>query len=303
MDLPTLRQLEYLIAIEEHGTFHAAARACHVSQPALSKQVQQVEQLLGVTLFERARPQAIPTEPGRVILARARQILLQARELVHDAHAWGDRAWRGPLHLGVIPTIAPYLLPGFLLRARQRWPELTIITHELHTQPLLAALRQGQLELALLATPIDEAQLMGQDVLSEPFLLAAPQAHPLGQGGPVQVHELRDAPLILMDEGHCFRDHALEVCAMGGARAQTQLRAGSVSTLLQLVDSGLGATLIPAAALMREAASTRGVVYRRFAPPAPSRTIGLRWRASSARSGQLLELAALLRAHCDTLLL
>lgn len=301
----SLRQLEYVLALAQEGTFHAAARACHVSQPALSKQLKLLEEQLDSPLFERSRPQVIPTAKGQEVIRYAQQILGQCQQLIDALNVMGvGDELKGTLNLGTIPTIAPYLLPGFILKIKQRWPALTLIVHELQTAPLLEQLGAGTIDLALLATPVEHsAQLVSQDLFEEPFVLAAPLAHPLATTPQLDMDALRDQPLILMDEGHCFRDHALAVCSRFEAKPQTQLKAGSVSTLLRLVESGLGVTLIPSSALLREAASTQGVHFRRFERPSPTRQISLMWRKSSPRACQFEQLARAFIEHSATLLL
>ncbi len=300
---PTLRQLEYIVAVAEEQSFSAAATRCGVSQPALSKQVQQTEELLGVMLFERTRPTIRVTEQGRAIIERARRVLDASWRLLQSARSLNARgALVGELHLGVIPTVAPYFLPGVFAELRHAYPSLTCILHEDRTDALMDGLGEGRLDAALLAMPIDEQGLDGVDLYEEPFALVSPTGHDLAGSEPLHVEDLRDARLLLMEEGHCFRDHALEVCGVAGAVAHAKVRAASIATLIRMVASGVGATLVPICALESEAASVPGVVVRRFAPGhQPSRRIGLRWRTTSVRDEDMEALATLFRAHAQNL--
>ncbi len=296
MAQPSLRQLEYVVALADAGQFVEAARQCAVSQPALSKQIREVEDMLGVALFERTRPAVLVTPAGREIVDRARRLLAEARELVVAA-----RALRGgrpsTVRLGVIPTIAPYGLPGLLARLRQQFPDVAFAIHELQTEVLLHELRAGGVDLGLLARPFDEHGLDGPDLVVEPFVLVAPEGHSLAQARAVQAHEIEGASLILMADGHCLRDQAIEVCAAAGAPPPTSVTAASVATLTRMVESGLGATLLPASALRAEVRAGMGVVARSFVAPPPGRTLTLQWRATSPDATWYRELGAVLVEH------
>ncbi len=296
MALPTLRQLEYVVALADTGLFVEAARQCAVSQPALSKQIQEVEALLGVALFERARPRALPTRAGAIVIARARRVLAEARELVEAAGAVGGLR-RGTVRLGVIPTIAPYALPGLLVQLRRRFPDVAFVIQELQTHVLVEELRGGSIDVALLARPFDAAGLVGPDLVVEPFVLVAPAGHPLAVDAPVDGEEIAGASLILMADGHCLRGQAIEVCAAAGAPPSTSVTAASVATLVQMVESGLGATLLPASALAAEVRPGRGMLARSFRAGPPGRTVTLQWRASSPDAAFLAELGRALRSH------
>ena len=223
---PTLRQMEYVLAVARTGKFGEAARECGVSQPALSKQIQEAEAIAGGPLFERARPRALLTARGEIFVKRARRALDEANMLFEAVHGC-DRELGGELHLGVIPTIAPYLLPGLLGELREAYPSLIVVLHEAYTDEILAALGDGDLDLVLLAMPIEEQRLVGEDLYNEPFALLAPTGHRLAGDDRVCASELRDASLLLMEEGHCFRDQALEVCALAGASAPRSGRRAS----------------------------------------------------------------------------
>ncbi|MBH24556.1 MAG: hypothetical protein CMH57_08910 [Myxococcales bacterium] len=294
--LPTLRQLEYIVAVADTGQFVEAARHCNVSQPALSKQIREVEELLGVTLFERTRPRVLVTRAGEEIVRRARRILLEARELVEVASASGQER-RGTLRLGVIPTIAPYGLPGLLAKLRGLLPEVSFAIQELQTEVLLDQLKSGGVDLALLAHPFAAHGLSGFDLVVEPFVLIAPLDHPLGTCAPVHPNDIVGASLLLMEDGHCLRDQAIEVCADAGAPPATSIAAVSVSTLVRMVESGLGPTLLPASALATELRAGQGLVARSFEGEQPGRTLTLQWRATSAYAPWFTEIGEVLRAH------
>jgi LysR family hydrogen peroxide-inducible transcriptional activator len=281
MYLPTLRQLQYVVALADAGQFSEAARICHVSQPALSKQIRELEDQLEVTLFERTRPRVLPTFEGKHLIARARKVLLEARELVDQATA-SRGPLRGRLILGVIPTIAPYLLPTLLGPLRREYPALELVLHEAQTDDLIRKLKEGQLDVLLLAFPIDDRGLTGIDLFEEPFVLAAPAGHAMAELRSIEEVELVGERLMLMAEGHCFRDHALSMCARAGAYEEVSIQATSITTLALMVQNGLGATLIPALAVDDAFRGVDDVVLRSFGAEGPSRRIGLRWRESSA---------------------
>ncbi|MEZ4469921.1 MAG: hydrogen peroxide-inducible genes activator [bacterium] len=293
---PTLRQLEYVVALADSGHFSEAARACAVSQPALSKQIREVEELLGVALFERVRPRALVTPAGEEVVARARRLLADARELADAARAFAG-APQGTIRLGVIPTIAPYGLPGLLARLRDLLPGVAFAIRELQTHMLVEQLRAGTVDLGLLAQPFEAHGLTGPDLVVEPFVLIAPAGHPLAVPGPVSPAEIVGASLILMEDGHCLRDQALDVCAVAGRPPPTSVTAASVTTLVRMVESGLGATLLPASALQPEVRAGQGLVVRSFAAPQPGRTLTLQWRATSPHAPWFLRIGEALRAH------
>lgn len=297
---PTLRQLEYIVAVADTGQFVEAARRCSVSQPALSKQVREVEEMWGVTLFERTRPRVIVTPAGEELVQRARHVLTQAKELMHAASRLaGSR--HGTLRLGVIPTIAPYGLPGLLASLRRLYPDVSFAIHELQTDVLLDHLRAGSIDLGLLARSFDDHALMGADLVVEPFVFVAPIDHPLSAPHVMELKDMVGADLLLMEDGHCLRDQALDVCAVAQAVSSTSVTAASVSTLARMVESGLGATLLPVSALNAEVRSSDGLMARSFGPTPPGRTLTLQWRPSSPDSAWFSELAEVFRAHYLTL--
>jgi LysR family hydrogen peroxide-inducible transcriptional activator len=298
MDRPSVRQLEYAVAVADARHFGRAARACAVSQPALSAQIQALEQALGLRLFERSRRGVTLTRAGERVLARARAALGALDELVAAA-AEAREPLTGPLHLGVIPTIAPYLLPRWLPAVRAAHPKLQLFLHEDRTERIVLRLREGALDLLLLALPIEDEAFEALPLFDEPFVLALPAGHRLARGRRRRVRErdLEGERVLLLEDGHCLRDQALAVCRLAGAREAADVRATSLTTLSQMVASGLGVTLLPTSAVAAEVGASDEIVVRRFEDPPPSRHVGLLWRRSSARGSEFRELGALLRAQ------
>jgi len=281
---PSVRQLECAVAVAEHRHFGRAARACAISQPALSSQVQLFEDELGVRLFERARRGVLLTAAGEGVIERARAALHALDDVVDAARRRGPLA--GPLHLGVIPTVAPYLLPRWLPRVRAAHPELRVFLHEDRTARIVERLRRGELDLLLLALPVDGDDLHALPLFAEPFLLAAPRGHRLAAGGRRRVSErdLEGEAVLLLEDGHCLRDQALTLCRHAGARESVEVRASSLTTLVQMVAGGFGVTLLPEGAAPIEVHPDDGIVLRRFQAPEPTRTLGLLWRKASPRA-------------------
>jgi LysR family hydrogen peroxide-inducible transcriptional activator len=292
MDRPTLQQMTYLVAVDEHRHFGKAAEACLVSQPALSAQIRELERRLGVTLFERGNRRVQPTSVGTIVIERARGVLRDTDELVAAARL-DPSGLRGPLALGVIPTMAPYLLPGLLPAVTAAHRRVELHLHELKTAEILRGLRDGRLDLGLLALPVAGGDLVSVALAEDPFVLALPEGHPLAGTAPVDIGVVAGLPVILLEEGHCLRDQALSVCRMVGTDA-AEMQATGMPTLCQMVATGRGVTLLPASAVALEARPGTGLTTRPFAPPAPSRTIGLVWRGTSPNETLYRELAALL---------
>jgi len=289
----TLRQLQYAVAVAEVLSFRRAAERCHVSQPSLSAQLAQLEDALGVRLFERDNRKVLVTPAGRDLVVRARRLLVEADDVVLAAKRAGDPL-TGTLRIGVIPTISPYLLPSATPRVRKRFPALTVAWMEDKTEPLTKSLRAGDLDAVLLALESDIGDVDREVVAKDPFVLVAPPRHPLmGVKAPATPGDLRGASVLLLDEGHCFRDQALELCSTARAR-ETELRATSLSTLVQMVAGGAGATLLPALAVPAETGRS-ALRARPFASPAPHRTLALVWRKGSPLAPALRQVAAVLR--------
>ena len=290
----TLRQLQYLAAVAEARSFRRAAEACGVSQPSLSAQIQEAERALGVRLFERDRRRVLVTAAGDALLARARRLLLEADDLVESARLHADPLG-GTLRVGVIPTVSPYLLPRAAPALRRALPALLVLWEEDRTAALVRRVSAGELDAALLAREADLADLVTTGIADDPFVLAAPPGHPLARSAaPLRPAELRGHKVLLLDDGHCLRDQALEVCAKGRAE-ELGFRATSLPTLVQMVASGAGVTLLPRVAVETEGRRAR-LRLRPFTDPPPGRTLVLAWRRGSAVEPALQAVARAIRA-------
>lgn len=291
----TLRQLHYFQALAEHRNFGRAAEAVHISQPALSVQIRELEASLGAKLVERQARDVLLTPFGRRILAQADTILREVRVL-EEAARW-KAGLSGQLTLGVIPTIAPYLLPGALAALRARDIRLDVQVQEGKTVRLLEALKSGQLDAAVMALPTGEGDLIEEPLFEDRFLLAGTQARlaALGDAETLRPTELRPAQLLLLEDGHCLTDQALEVCGQGRGHAQINMGASSLATLTRLVAAGFGLTLMPEMAALSERRAAPDMHLQRFCAPEPARMIGLVRRASSVDDGWFSDLAAILR--------
>jgi LysR family transcriptional regulator, hydrogen peroxide-inducible genes activator len=292
---PTLRQLEYLVTVAQTLNFRAAAAAAHVSQPALSAQIQQLEGLLGLRLLDRDRRRVALTAAGELIAEQARAVLGDVDALVDKAAGQGQPL-AGALQLGIIPTVAPYVLPRLLRGVHEAHPQLRLILRETQTADLVEQLRTRRLDAALLALPVPGTGLSALPLFEDPFLLALPAGHRLAARKTVKPADLRREAVLLLEDGHCLREQALAICAEAKAQEHGDVRATSLGTLMQMVGSGLGVTLLPSIAAKREARDD-GVLLRPFAAPAPRRVIGLAWRASSTRGDEYALLAETLRKH------
>jgi len=282
----TLRQLRYFDALARHGHFGRAAAACAISQPALSMQIKEMEEALGGPLLERNARQVALTRLGEEMVERVRDILRSVDELGDFARASRDQL-DGRLRIGMIPTIAPYLLPRIIANLTRMHPELDIQVREALTPRLIQELAEGRLDTAIVALPISEASLTEVALFSENFLLVRPRKD---EGTPVPSREmLREMRLLLLEEGHCFRDQALSFCKMHSSPREL-LDANSLSTLVQMVSAGVGVTLIPEMAVAVETRSA-AVSVGRFKNPQPSRTIGMVWRKTSPLARQLTQIS------------
>lgn len=290
----TLRQLQYAVAVADALSFSKAAERCHVSQPSLSAQLAQLEQGLGVRLFERDRRRVLATAAGRELIERARLILRDADDLVGLARRASDPL-AGALRIGVIPTISPYLLPIVAPALRAAYPQLSVIWIEDKTEALRRALEAGALDAAIVALEAELGDVDLERIGADLFVLATPLGHPLGlRSAPVRAAELSDVDLLLLDEGHCLREQALTFCAHTRAH-ELEFRATSLSTLAQMVAGGGGVTLLPELAVATEA-KRADLLIRRFAAPAPQRTLALIWRRRSPLAPALRQLASRARA-------
>jgi LysR family transcriptional regulator, hydrogen peroxide-inducible genes activator len=293
----TLKQLRYFDALSRHCHFGRAAEACAISQPALSMQIKELEQFLGGVLLERGARQIRLTKFGEEVAQRVRDILRSVDELGDFARASHDQL-AGRLRVGMIPTIAPYLLPTVIGNLTRLHPELDIHVRETLTPKLIQELREGRLDTAIVALPVSEPSLTEVALFAENFLLVRPAE---AEGTPVPtVKALREMRLLLLEEGHCFRDQALSFCNMHASPPREVLDASSLSTLVQMVSAGIGVTLIPEMAVAVETRSAP-VSVTRFKNPQPSRTIGMVWRKTSPLARQLLQISEVICLSADTL--
>jgi LysR family hydrogen peroxide-inducible transcriptional activator len=290
-----LRDLRYLVAVDEHRHFGRAAEACFVSQPTLSTQIKKLERELGVELVERSPRHVLLTEAGRQVVERARVMLGEADTIATIARRAQDPE-AGSLRLGLFPTLAPYLLPHVVPNIHARFPNLELLLVEEKTEVVLQRLRDGSLDAGILALPVPTDHLEVEVLFSEEFLLAVPATHPLAEReGPVDASVLATEPVLLLEEGHCLRDQALAVCSLSGASERSGFRATSLETLRQMVAAGVGITLLPELAVRPPVPPSPDVRLLRFAPPVPRRTIALVWRSTSTYRDLLPELAPVLR--------
>lgn len=291
----TLKQLRYFEALARHGHFGRAADACAISQPALSMQIKELEAELGLALFERGARQVRLTGFGEEFAQRARAILRSIDELADLARASQDGLARR-LRIGVIPTVAPYLLPAIIGDLTRLHAGIDISVRETLTPRLIHELGDGRLDMAIVALPVSEPAFAEVALFSEEFLLVRPSAD---AGKPVPGREaLREMRLLLLEEGHCFRDQALSFCDLPPTQPRELLEASSLSTLVQMVGSGIGVTLIPEMAVAVETRSA-SVSVARFGDPRPSRTIGMIWRRSSPLADQLVRMAAVVQQAAE----
>src|ERR1700683_3140588 len=280
-----LKDLRYLVAVADERHFGRAAARCFVSQPTLSAQLKKLELSLGVQLIERAPHNVSLTPAGEEIVARAPR----------------PHSHRGPfpgrLRVALLPTIGPYLLPRVAPLIRKSLPRVQLRLYEYQTAPMLEKLHGGELDVGILALPVELAGLESRELYREPFLLAVPERHALAARDTVRLADLKDETLLLLEEGHCLRDQALEVCSRVAVRDQQDFRATSLETLRQMVATGAGVTLLPELAGRGAYRSAKGVALRPFARPAPVRQIGALWRKTSARRAVIDALCDLIAAH------
>jgi LysR family hydrogen peroxide-inducible transcriptional activator len=292
----TIRQLRYFDALARHGHFGRAAEACAVSQPALSMQIKELEDVLGGVLVERSSRQLVLTKLGQDLVQRVRDILRSVDELGDFARAAREQL-AGRLRLGVIPTVGPYLLPGVVENLARLHPELDIHVRETTTPKLIHELVEGRLDAAIVALPVSQPSLTEVALFSETFLLVRPGAD--AHKPAPNPETLREMRLLLLEEGHCFRDQALSFCKMQSLPREV-LDASSLSTLVQMVGAGIGVTLIPEMAVTVETRSAP-VSVARLKDPQPSRTIGMVWRKTSPLARQLPQIAAVVTLAAETL--
>jgi LysR family transcriptional regulator, hydrogen peroxide-inducible genes activator len=286
-----LKDLKYLVALADTGHFGKAAERSFVSQPTLSAQLKKLEEYLGVKLVERQPKNVQLTEVGRQIVVRARRMLDEGDEIIALARSNTD-PFAGKLKMALIPTIGPYLLPRVMQKIRKTMPHLGLMLYEYQTEPLLKRLRDGELDLGIIALPAVQDGVESRPLYEEAFTVALPNHHPLADKSTIKVADLKGQTLLLLEDGHCLRDQALEVCSRVDVREAEDFRATSLETLRQMVVAGLGLTLLPELAVESPFGSQRGLTIRQFSKPVPTRTVGAVWRKSSTR-------AAAIAAICD----
>jgi LysR family hydrogen peroxide-inducible transcriptional activator len=283
-----LRDLKYLVALAEHCHFGKAADVCFVSQPTLSMQIKKLEQTLGVKLLERNNKSVLLTDLGREIAERAQTILTQADEMREFAKLAKD-PYSGEIKIGIIPTLAPYLLPHIIPTLTQHFPKLSFYLLEEQTSVLVEKLKHGKIDAAILAFP--QENFSNMTLFTEEFFLAVPSVNALAKRKLLKLDDLEHKSLLLLEEGHCLREQALALCSSVHASETESFRATSLETLRHMIAAGVGMTLIPALACV----PTRGVTYIPFAGQKPQRTMGLFWRGSSVKEKLLLEMASIIK--------
>jgi len=277
-----LRDLRYLVALADTRHFGRSAERCHVSQPTLSAQIKKLENYLGAELVERQPRRVALTEIGEQVVARARRVIQEADEIVELTRDRSDPL-AGRLKVALIPTIGPYLLPRVSSKLRRQLPHLKLMLYEYRTEQLLERLRNGEIDLGILALPVPLDGLEVRELYAEPFKVALPRNHALAARDTLRLTDIAKENLLLLEDGHCLRDQALEVCSRAQMREDQDYRATSLETLRQMVAAGLGVTLLPELAAKAPVGSSQGVAIRSFAAPQPTRTVGAVWRRSSTR--------------------
>jgi LysR family hydrogen peroxide-inducible transcriptional activator len=289
-----LRDLRYLVALADERHFGKAAERCFVSQPTLSSQVRKLEEYLGVPLVERQPKRVALTATGVLVVERARRLLQEADAIVELAKTDRDPL-AGALKVALIPTVGPYLLPHVVGRLKRELPRIKLMLYEYQTEPLLAKLRGGEIDVGILALPVPLDGLESRPLFDEPFTLAVPAGHPLAGRDKVRIEDLKGETLLLLEDGHCLRDQALEVCGRVRVSEEQDYRATSLETLRQMVAAGHGVTLLPRLAADTPVGTARGLRIKPFAKPAPARTIGAIWRRSTTRGPAIEAVAAVIR--------
>lgn len=293
-----LRDFEYIVAVADRRSFSAAADQCHVSQPTLSAQVKKLEAALGAQLFERTNKRVMPTEIGKSVIVSARRILSEIDHIKDTAETAHD-PMAGRYRLGAFPTLASYLFPALVPLVREAMPKLRLVLIEEKSEALLEKLRHGQIDAAFLALPVHDDYMRATHLFDDPFFVAVSADNPLAREKMIPAHALHQHRLLLLDEGHCLRDQALEVCELMGANDDADLRATSLETLRQMVRADTGVTLMPQIAIK---ARENGIRYIPFKDEAPFRSIGLICRKTCARPkvfDAVVELAKAARRTID----
>ncbi len=290
-----LRDLRYLVALAEHKHFGRAAEACFVSQPTLSTQIKKIEDELGITLVERTPRRVLLTEAGMEIAQRAREVLNEVEQIRTIARRTRDPE-SGTVRMGIFPTLGPYLLPHVVPSLREQFPKLELLLTEEKTGALLRLLREGKLDVAIMALPLHDDSLHAEFLFEEPFVLAVPEQHALAARARISAADLDHVDLLLLEEGHCLRDQALAVCQDSGAGERAGFRATSLETLRQMVAANVGITLLPVLAIRPPVACAPNVRLLGFRAHPPSRRLAMVWRKSTAMGVFLKRLAGVVRA-------
>lgn len=293
--LPSLQQLRFLDALAEHRHFGRAASACAVTQSTLSAGIQELEQRLGASLVERSRKQVLLTPLGEEIVARGRRLLREAEDIAELARGAAEPL-SGPLRLGVIPTIGPYLVPAIMRDLPKAFPKLKLFLREEQTAPLLEKLDSGQLDLVLLALPYEVGDAETFELGTDPLFVAMPPDHRLGRGRRVTGEALGTENLLLMEDGHCLRSHSLQACRLAGPGRNEVFQGTSLRTVIQMAAGGLGLTLVPQMALSAELPADGSLIAKPLAADAPPRRIALAWRRSSARKAEFHRFGAYVKS-------
>ncbi|MFN7164141.1 MAG: hydrogen peroxide-inducible genes activator [Hyphomonas sp.] len=295
MILPTLRQLQFLVALGETGSFSRAAEACHVTQPTLSAGIKELEDMFGVSLAERESRGATLTHAGEIAAARASALLADAHSLVQSVTSAGE-LFSGPFNLGAIPTIAPFVLPQTVSVLTRTYPDLKLYLTEDRTSRLIDQLKARTLDAAFIALPWDAPGIETMALFDDEFLLAAPANHPLSRKNGLSPEDLKDEDLLLLDDGHCLREHALSVCRLKPGPGRDQVSATSLGTLINMVAGGLGVSLIPRLATDNGLALGPDVAIRAFVTPVIGRQIGIAWKAGSPRAAEARKLGEIVKS-------
>ncbi len=290
-----IRDLRYLVALADHRHFGKAAAASFVSQPTLSTQIKKLEDELEVALVERAPRRVMLTPVGREVADRARRILSEVDQLKEVARRTRDPE-AGTVRLGLFPTLGPYLLPHVIPKLRARFPRLELLLVEEKTEIILRQLREGRLDAGILALPLHDDQLHEEFLFEEPFLLAVPESHPYAKRESILMKDLAHESLLLLEDGHCLRDQALDVCQLSGAGERTGFRATSLETLRQMVAANVGITLLPSLAVQPPVPRSENIHLLRFRDSSPSRQIAMVWRRSSAMGAFMGQLATVFKS-------
>ncbi len=291
-----LKDLRYLVAVADCRHLGRAAERCFVSQPTLSAQLKKLEDYLGVQLIERQPNNVSLTEAGEQIVSRARRILEASEEVVTLARSHRDPL-AGRLRAALLPTIGPYLLPRISQTVRKTLPRLELQLYEYQTAQMLEKLQAGDIDVGVLALPVELDGLEARELYTEPFVVALPDQHKLAKRDTVRAEDLSEETLLLLEDGHCLRDQALAVCSRVGVREKQDFRATSLETLRQMVATGAGLTLLPELASRGAYGNAKGVAIRPFAKPAPVRHIGALWRKTTARRPAIDALCKLIADH------